>query len=103
MAPAQFMGRTLVRQKTILDMDTAIRRLAGGIGLGINDMTGQNLDFLLIVAQPMHPGEVMLRTIGTIDDAVNIARIGQHLIDMARAKQEEAASDLINLETRGHA
>lgn len=64
-----------------------MRSLAGGINHAITTLNaGQPLDFMLVVVIPAGDDEVTLNTITGIQDPYHIARIGQHLIDMAKAQ-----------------
>jgi hypothetical protein len=84
-----------------------LETLANGIDYALRALNkGQSLEFMLVLVKPVEDGHVTLNTITGITDADKIATIGQHLLDMARAQQDQADIKLDEVnddEIQGHA
>lgn len=87
-----------------------LKALANGVNFALASMNdGRRLDFMLIVATPKgdDSDEVVLNTVPGIMNPYQIAQIGQHLIDMARAQitsaQEPSLDPDSDTDVRGHA
>ena len=65
-----------------------MKALASAINHALVGMYGVERDFLLVIASPAGVGEVTLNST-TGMNAENIAIVGNHLLAMARAQQEE--------------
>jgi hypothetical protein len=86
---------------------TDLENLANGIDYALRALNkGVSLEFMLILVKPAGDGQVTLNTITGITEAEKIAVIGQHLVDMARAQQDQADIRLDEVnddEIQGHA
>jgi hypothetical protein len=86
---------------------TELETLANGIDYALRALNkGTSMEFMLILVKPAGDGHVTLNTITGITATEKIAIIGQHLLDMARAQQDQTDIRLDEVnddEIQGHA
>jgi hypothetical protein len=86
---------------------TDIEALANGIDYALRALNkGVSMEFMLVLVKPTPDGHVTLNTITGITDSDKIATVGRHLLDMARAQQDQADITLDEIsddEVQGHA